>query len=146
MIIGSVTPPPSTATGNIPSSVIPQTTADLSKDDGQLLTDLGIPPDKWNNLNALQALYKKSKDGVLSVQVSRPGMELSRSYVLEQIEFVLRNAKWSGNGSFKGFRFVTHATISFQLFSTTMAMVGGILVTGVSEMASSPSEILLIST
>ena len=140
MIIGSVTP----STGT--SSVIPQTTADLSEEDSQLLTDLGIPPDKWNDLNALQALYGKSKDGVLSVQVSRPGMELSRSYILEQIEFIFRNTNKTGNGFSKGFRFITPTTISFQFFSTTMAMVGRTLVTGVSEMASSPSEISLIST
>ena len=91
MIIGSITQAQSS--GKAASLVVPQTPADLSDDDHQLLTELGLPPDKWNNLNALWALYNKTKSGVLSVQVSRPGMELSRSYILEQIEFLLINSK-----------------------------------------------------
>ena len=94
MIIGSITQAQSS--GKTASLVVPQTPADLSDDDHQLLTELGLPPDKWNNLNALWALYKKTKYGVFSVQVSRPGMELSRSYILEQIEFILKNTERTG--------------------------------------------------
>ena len=94
MIIGSIMPPPSS--GRRSSVVVPQTPADPSDDDHQVLQGLGIPPDKWNNLNALWALYKKTKHGVFSVQVSRPGMELSRSYILELIEFLLKNTERTG--------------------------------------------------
>ena len=74
-------------------SVIAQSPPDLSDDDRQILTDLGLPPDKWDNLNALLAMYNKTEYyDMFSVQVSKPGMELSRSYILEQIEFLLKNS------------------------------------------------------
>ena len=92
MIIGSTTLP----TGSMESSVVPQSPAQLSDGDRKVLTDLGIPPNKWNNLNALWALYKKTKEWVLPVQVSRPGMEFSRGFILQQIEFVLQNAEQIG--------------------------------------------------
>ena len=74
--------------------MIPQSPADLSDEDQQVLEGLGLPPDQWDNLNALLALYSKTENyDVFSVQVSKPGMELSRSYMLEQIEFLLKNSK-----------------------------------------------------
>ena len=94
MIIGSVTPPPSTGwIFNTPSQdVVPQIPANLSED-LKIPKGLGLPPEKWNNLNVLLARYNKTKYyDVFSVQVSRPGMELSRSYILEQIEFLLINS------------------------------------------------------
>ncbi|CAI8022808.1 hypothetical protein GBAR_LOCUS13355 [Geodia barretti] len=66
MIIGSIMPPPSS--GRRSSVVVHQTPADLSESDRQVLKGLGIPPDKWNNLNALWALHNKTKRGVFSVQ------------------------------------------------------------------------------
>ena len=85
-ILGSVAPHPN-------QSVVPQSPADLSDDDRQVLTGLGLPQDKWDNVNALLALYNKAENNdVFSVQVSKPGMELSRSYILEQIEFLLKNS------------------------------------------------------
>ena len=79
--------------------MIPQSPADLS-DEEQVLEGLGLPPDLWANLNALLALYGKTENyDVFSVQVSKPGMELSRSYILEQIEFLLKNSnKKTGGG------------------------------------------------
>ena len=75
-------------------AVIPQSPADLSGEDHQVLEGLGLPPDQWDNLSALLALYGKTENcDMFSVQVSKPGMELSRSYILEQIEFVLKNSK-----------------------------------------------------
>ena len=107
MIIGSTLPPPSPPQPHtgilsaffkkdvvIPEVGIPQSPADLSDEDHQVLEGLGLPPDQWDNLNALLALYKKAENyDVFSVQVSKPGMELSRSYILEQIEFLLKNSK-----------------------------------------------------
>ena len=90
MIIGSTTGK------TLHPDVVPQTPTDLSDDDRQVLTELGLPPDQWDNLNALWALYNKTKWVVLSVQVSRPEMELRRVYVLEQIEFLLKNTKETG--------------------------------------------------
>ena len=72
---------------------MPLTQANLSEGDCQVLSDLGLPQDKWDNLNALLALYNQTKlYDVFSVQVSKLGMELSRSYILEQIEFLLRHS------------------------------------------------------
>ena len=81
-------------------SIMPLTQANLSEGDCQVLSDLGLPQDKWDNLNALLALYDNTKYyDVFSVQVSKPGMELSHSYILEQIEFFLRNStKKTGGG------------------------------------------------
>ena len=90
MIIGSTTGK------TLHPDVVPQTPADLSDGDRQVLTELGLPPDQWDNLNALWALYNKTKWVVLSVQISRPEMELRRVYVLEQIEFLLNNTKETG--------------------------------------------------
>ena len=90
MIIGSTTGK------TLHPDVVPQTPTDISDDDRQVLTELGLPPDQWDNLNALWTLYNKTKWVVLPVQVSRPGMELRRVYVLEQIEFILKNTKWAG--------------------------------------------------
>ena len=92
MIIGSTSPP----TGRMQSSVVPQSPPQLFEGDRKVLTELSIPPDKWNNLNALWALYNKASDEVLPVQVSRPGMELSCSHVLKQIEFVLEKSRKDG--------------------------------------------------
>ena len=93
-ILGSVAP-------HSNASVVPQSPAVLSGDDRQVLTELGLPPDKWDNLNVLLTMYKKDKEcDVFSVQVSKPGMELSRSYVLEQVEHLLMNsAKKEGGKS-----------------------------------------------
>ena len=52
-----------------------------------------MPPDKRDNLNVLLAMYNRAElYDVFSVQVSKPGMELSRSYVLEQVEHLLMNS------------------------------------------------------
>ena len=92
---------------------------------------------------------------VFSVQVSKPGMELSRSYVLEQVEYLLLNsAKKEGGMSYATKQSMVIECVTCiiprlfiqQLYSNTMAMAGGTLGTGVSEMASSPSEISLTST
>ena len=92
MILGSLT-------SHSNKSVVPQLPADLSGDDRKVLAELGLPPEKWSNLNALLALYNKTEYyDVFSVQVSRPGMELSRSYILEQIEFTLKNSKTKTSG------------------------------------------------
>ena len=94
LIIGSSTAPPQPSTGylssifkpKLPEVVVPQSPADLSDDDRRVLTELGLPPDKWDNLNALLAVYNETKAyDMFSVQVSKPGMELSRSYVLEYL-------------------------------------------------------------
>ena len=109
MIIGSIIsppppPPPTTSTiwnifkKNIPAPVpkvgVSQSPPDLSDNDRQVLTDLGLPSYQWDNLNALLAMYNKTEYcDVFSVQVSKPGMELSRSYILEQIESLLKDSK-----------------------------------------------------
>ena len=93
MIIGSNIPPPSPGVLQEPQPTLPLAPANPSDEDRQVLTELGLPPDQWNNLNALMALYNKAEHyDVFSVQVSKPGMELSRSYLLEQIEFLLKNS------------------------------------------------------
>ena len=143
-ILGSVAP-------YSKKSVVPQSPADLSDDDRQRLSELGLPPDKWDNLNALLAMYNKTEAyDVFSVQISKPGMELSCSYVLEQIEFLLMNSvnkECGGERKFLQLCIVFHAILYFsQLYSTTMAIAGGTLATGVSKMATSPSEISLAST
>lgn len=94
MIIGSVTPPPITGWlwWKAPSKdVIPLAKADLSYDDYSWLTHCGLPPNKRDNLNVLLTLHNEAKN-VFSVHISRPEMELSRSYILKQIEFLLTNA------------------------------------------------------
>ena len=106
MIVGSsiTPPPPPLSTGlsaffNIKKQPVsevgvPQSPPDLSDDDRQVLTELGLPSYQWDNLNALLAMYNKTEYyDVFSVQVSKPGMELSRSYILEQIEFLLKDSK-----------------------------------------------------
>ena len=85
-ILGSVAPYSN-------ESVIPQSPADLSDEDRQKLIELGLPPDKWDNLHALLAMYNRTEVyDIFSVQVSKPGMEVSHKYVLEQIEFLLINS------------------------------------------------------
>ena len=85
-ILGSVAPYSN-------QSVVPQSPADLSDEDRQKLMELDLSPDKWDNLHALQTMYYRCKEyDVFSVQVSKRGMELSRKYVLEQIEFLLMNS------------------------------------------------------
>ena len=74
-------------------SIMPLTQANLSESDRQVLSDLDMPQGKWDNLSALLALYDQTKlYDVFSVWVSKPGMELSHSYILEQIEFLLRHS------------------------------------------------------
>ena len=81
-----------------------------------MLTELGLPPDKWDNLNVLLAMYNRAElCDVFSVQVSKPGMELSRSYVLEQVEYLLMNSvkKEEGQcGALQCYRYTeSHATL-----------------------------------
>ena len=98
LIIGSTLPPAQTQSlysfsESISLEVVPQSPANLSADDREMLSGLDLPPDKWDNLNALLAVYKRTENyDVFSVQVSKPGMELSRNYVLQQIEFLLMNS------------------------------------------------------
>ena len=99
MIIGSNTLPGGRLSFWSKKDVIPPEKVNLSVNDSQVLTMLGLPPDKWNNLNALLALYNKAElYDVFSVQVSNPGMELSRKYVLGQIEFLLQNSAKKTHG------------------------------------------------
>ena len=92
MIIGSLAPPLTTK-----EDVVPQAPANLSKDDLQVLANLGLPSGQWNNHDALLAQYSNTEYDVLSVQINRPEMELNRSYVLEQIElFFKKTSKKTG--------------------------------------------------
>ena len=76
-----------------PPETVPQSPAVLSDNDWQVLEKLGLPPEKWDTLHVLLATYNQSHIyDVFSVQVSKPGMELSRSYVLEQIEYLLMHS------------------------------------------------------
>ena len=85
-ILGSVAPYSN-------KSVVPQSPANLSGADRQKLMKLDLPPDKWDNLHALHGMYNRTEIcDVFSVQVSKPEMELSCKYVLEQIEFLLMNS------------------------------------------------------
>ena len=148
MILGSVIPPPSFGwIFRAPSLVLSQTPAKLSVDDHRILTELGLPREQRDNLNALLALYNKTENyNLFSVQVSRPGMELSRSYILEQIKYILMHSRRkTGNLNFF-IRVPPKGLYFFQLFFTTMVIVRRTLVTGVLARSSSPSEILLIST
>ena len=96
MIIASNIPPPR---GVSPPPVISMSQADLTDDDRQVLAELALPPDQWSNLNALLALYNKAEYyDVFSDQVSRPGMELSCSYILEQITVLLKNSTTKTGG------------------------------------------------
>ena len=85
MIIGSIVPPLTTK-----EEVVPQVPANLSNNDLQVLANLGLPSGQWNNHDALLAQYSNTECDLLSVQVSRPVMELNRSYVLEQIELLFK--------------------------------------------------------
>ena len=105
MIIGSIiTPPQPPSTGYfsvflkkkqpVPDVGVPQFPPDLSDGDCQVLKKLNLPSYQWDNLNALLAIYNKTEYyDVFSIQVSKPGMELSRSYILEQIESLLNDSK-----------------------------------------------------
>ena len=85
-ILGSVAP-------HSNESVVPQSPADLSDDDREMLSGLDLPPDKWDNLNALLAMYGRTEAyDVLSVQVSKPSMELNCNYVLQHIESLLKTS------------------------------------------------------
>ena len=104
MIIRSITQPPSARnlssfSNRQPLEVVPQSPAVLSGDDRQVLAKLGLPPDNKDNLNVLLTMYNRAEHyDVFSVQVSKPGMELSRSYVLEQVEYLLMNSAKKDGG------------------------------------------------
>ena len=85
-ILGSVAP-------HSNESVVPQSPADLSDDDREMLSGLDLPPDKWDNLNALLTMYGRTEAyDVLSVQVSKPSMELNCNYVLQHTESLLKTS------------------------------------------------------
>ena len=84
MIIGSIVPT---------EGAVPQAPADLSDSDIQVLVGLDLVPDQWNTTNVLLALYNKTDNyDIQAVEISRPGMELSRSYMLEQIKSFFKNS------------------------------------------------------
>ena len=71
--------------------VIPLAPAELSYKDHAFLTSLGLSGNKRDNLNALLALYNEAKN-IFGVLISKPGAELSRSFVLKEVEFLFQNA------------------------------------------------------
>ena len=109
-ILGSVAPYSN-------ESVVPQSPSVLSGDDRQVLTELDLPPDKWDNLNVLLAMYNRAEHyDVFSVQVSKPGMELSRSYVLEQVEYLLMNLVKKEGGKSSNLLLVCITCITARLY------------------------------
>ena len=104
MIIGS-TIPPFTSIWYVPGygpseKVVTLTPAELLYAENMWLTELGIAPERktLSNSDVLVALYNEAKN-VFSVLVSRPGMELTRSYVLEQIESLFVHTKKNGKNN-----------------------------------------------
>ena len=109
-ILGSVAP-------HANESVVPQSPAVLSGDDRQMLIELGLPPDKWDNLNVRLAMHNRAEAyDVFSVQVSKLGMELSRSYVLEQVEYLLMNSVKKEGGKSSNLLLVCITCITARLY------------------------------
>ena len=101
--------------------VVPQSPAVLSGVDCQVLTAFGLSPDKWDNLNVLLTMYNRVEaSDVFSIQVSKPGMVLSRSYILEQVEHLLMNSakKEGGKGSNLLLRWVIYSPYHMYYYRT----------------------------
>ena len=64
----------------------------LSDDDKDILSNLCLPPDRWNDLNVLLARRKQAeKDDIVGHEINEPSNELSCEYVLKMLQEVLKN-------------------------------------------------------
>ena len=88
MIIGSLKP--------AKEAVSQSPAVDLSNSDRQVLSKLGLPQEQSDNLNTLVALYNRTEYDLVAVEISKPGMELDCSYILEQIKSLFKTSKRTG--------------------------------------------------
>ena len=73
--------------------VVSRRDIDLNDDDKDILSNLGLPPDRWNDLNVLLARNKQAEESeyIVGHEISEPGNELSCEYVLKMLQEVLKN-------------------------------------------------------
>ena len=78
--------------------VVPREATELTDEDGEKLTNQGVPVDCQNDdLSIIQARVGLDKTlELVRVEVSKPGKELSHGYILKQIEDFLEKCKKPG--------------------------------------------------
>ena len=91
LILGSIGHPPS-------PDIVPHTETQLSDEDRRKLTNQGVPRESHSDdLSIIQARVKLDKTyELVGVEVSRPGKEISRNYILKRIGEFLKNTTKAG--------------------------------------------------
>lgn len=91
------------STGEIREDVVPRERVELEDDHWRKMEHQGIPSDCNDDLGILQARISLDKSlELVGVEVSRPGRELSRSYILGKLEELFTSSakpggKWTRN-------------------------------------------------
>ena len=77
--------------------VVPRCEIEVTEEDRRKLTNQGIPPECSDDLSIIRARIglDSTKDQVKELR-AEPGKELSRSYILEQVEDFLKSSKKPG--------------------------------------------------
>ena len=86
--------------GSLSPDVVPRCEIEISEEDRRRLTNQGIPPECSDDLSIIRARIglDSSLDLVKELR-AEPGKELSRSYILEQIQDFLKSIKKPGGES-----------------------------------------------
>ncbi len=132
--------------------VIPlQGAGELTEEDRRKLDSQGVPPDSRDDVSIVRARFNLDPDLELSrEEVSMAGRELTRGYVIGQLEDFFNSVEKPGGIVLKATLYLHSPHLqhshTIQLLSTTLVMRRRERETGASVMASSPSGISSTST
>ena len=82
-ILGSIAAPPT-------EDVVPRQAINLTDEDRRILSNLALPPDRWTDLEVIIA--REKYDERVSIEISKPGHELSCEFVLKRLGEFLRSS------------------------------------------------------
>ena len=86
-----------TQAGQVPLEIVPRCKIAITEENRRKLTNQGIPPECSDDLSIIRArIDLDSTLELVRVLVNEPGKELSRSYILEQVEEFLKRTKKQG--------------------------------------------------
>ena len=129
--------------------------AELTEDDRRKLSNQGVPEECCDDLSIFRARAKLDKTyHLVGEEVSKPGRELDRSYILGRVEDLMKNSdKPGGETSVQDivtltliYQYLLSTSALSQLLFIILVMVRKTQVIGVSKMGTSPSKTLLSYT
>jgi len=125
--------------------VVPRSAVELTEDNRRKLTNQGVPEECCDDLSIIKARINLDKTyHLVGTEVSEPGNELSRSYILGRIADLMKQNNKPG-GEFYEISVCSVCSLTCLLLCclsqssfTTLVMERKTQVTGASKMAASP--------